>query len=41
MIEFMCDPSEIILPMVPAGGGIKDMITSVDDEPTSDHSGRI
>jgi acetolactate synthase-1/2/3 large subunit len=33
MIEFLCDPSEIILPMVPAGGGIKDMITSVDDEP--------
>jgi acetolactate synthase-1/2/3 large subunit len=29
MIEFLCDPSEIVLPMVPAGGGIADMITSV------------
>jgi len=31
MVEFLCDPSEIILPMVPAGGGIKDMIVSVAD----------
>jgi acetolactate synthase-1/2/3 large subunit len=30
MVEFRCDPSEIILPMVPAGGGIGDMIVSVD-----------
>ena len=29
MLEFMCDPSEIVLPMVPAGGGIADMIVSV------------
>ena len=29
MIEFLCDPSEIVLPMVPAGGGITDMITSL------------
>lgn len=28
MVEFTCDPSEIILPMVPAGGGIADMIVS-------------
>lgn len=28
MVEFICDPSEIILPMVPAGGGIGDMIVS-------------
>ncbi len=28
MVEFLCDPSEIVLPMVPAGGGIKDMIIS-------------
>jgi acetolactate synthase-1/2/3 large subunit len=28
MIEFLCDPSEIVLPMVPAGGGIADMIVS-------------
>ena len=26
LVEFLCDPSEIVLPMVPAGGGIKDMI---------------
>jgi acetolactate synthase I/II/III large subunit len=30
MVEFLCDPSEIILPMVPAGGGYKEMIVSVD-----------
>ena len=30
MVEFICDPSEIILPMIPAGGGIKDMIVSQD-----------
>jgi acetolactate synthase-1/2/3 large subunit len=30
LVEFLCDPSEIVLPMVPAGGGIDDMITSVD-----------
>ena len=30
MLEFLCDPSEIILPMVPAGGGYKDMIVSTD-----------
>jgi acetolactate synthase-1/2/3 large subunit len=29
LVEFLCDPSEIILPMVPAGGGIADMIVSV------------
>jgi len=26
MIEFVCDPSEVILPMIPAGGGFDDMI---------------
>ena len=30
MLEFICDPSEIILPMVPAGGGYKEMIVSMD-----------
>jgi acetolactate synthase-1/2/3 large subunit len=30
MVEFLCDPSEIVLPMVPAGGGIADMIVSLD-----------
>ena len=29
MVEFLCDPSEIVLPMVPAGGGIADMIVSL------------
>ena len=28
MVEFLCDPSEFVLPMVPAGGGIQDMIVS-------------
>ncbi|MBU2645064.1 biosynthetic-type acetolactate synthase large subunit [bacterium] len=29
MVEFRCDPSEIVLPMVPAGGGLADMIVSL------------
>ncbi len=29
MVEFLCDPSEIVLPMVPSGGGIADMIVSL------------
>jgi acetolactate synthase-1/2/3 large subunit len=28
LVEFLCDPSEIVLPMVPAGGGIGDMIVT-------------
>ncbi|MDJ0720044.1 MAG: biosynthetic-type acetolactate synthase large subunit [Desulfobacterales bacterium] len=28
MLEFLCDPSEIVLPMVPSGGGIADMIVT-------------
>lgn len=32
MVEFLCDPSEIVLPMVPAGGGITDMIVSFDND---------
>ena len=28
MLELRCDPSEIVLPMVPSGGGIADMIVS-------------
>jgi len=28
MVEFLCDPSEIIMPMVPSSGGIADMIVS-------------
>lgn len=30
IVEFLCDPTEIVLPMVPAGGGIADMIVSTD-----------
>ena len=26
MLEFICDPNEVILPMIPAGGGFDDMI---------------
>jgi len=26
VLEFICDPSELILPMIPAGGGFEDMI---------------
>ncbi|GBC61897.1 acetolactate synthase, large subunit, biosynthet ic type [Desulfonema ishimotonii] len=29
MLEFLCDPTEIVLPMVPSGGGFADMIVSV------------
>jgi len=29
MVEFLCDPSEIVLPMVPAGGSVADMIVSL------------
>ena len=28
VLEFVCDPSEVILPMVPSGGGFEDMIIS-------------
>ncbi len=34
LVEFRCDPSEIVLPMVPAGGSIADMITSVKKDKT-------
>lgn len=27
-LEFICDPSEVILPMIPAGGGFDDMIVT-------------
>lgn len=30
MVEFLCDPSELVLPMVPAGAGVGDMIVSVE-----------
>ena len=35
MLEFLCDPSEIVLPMVPSGGGFNDMILRK-PEPKSD-----
>ena len=28
IVEFVCDPSELILPMIPSGGGFGDMITT-------------
>jgi len=28
LLEFICDPSEVILPMIPSGGGFGDMIVS-------------
>ncbi len=28
ILEFICDPSEVILPMIPSGGGFEDMIVS-------------
>lgn len=28
LLEFVCDPSEVILPMIPAGGGFGDMIVT-------------
>jgi len=28
MIEFVCDPAEVILPMIPSGGGFDDMIVT-------------
>jgi acetolactate synthase I/II/III large subunit len=31
MVEFICDPSEVVLPMVPAGGGIADMIVALEE----------
>jgi len=27
ILEFICDPTEIVLPMVPSGGGFNEMIT--------------
>ena len=32
LLEFVCDPAEIVLPMIPAGGGFGDMIVSRDPE---------
>ena len=32
MVEFICDPTEVVLPMVPAGAGVGDMILSVDSK---------
>ncbi|MEJ2641356.1 MAG: thiamine pyrophosphate-dependent enzyme, partial [Desulfosarcinaceae bacterium] len=40
MVEFLCDPSEIVLPMVPAGGGISDMIVTTDG-PSPEAAGRM
>jgi len=34
MLEFICDPSELILPMVPSGGGFGEMIVKRPQPPT-------
>lgn len=26
VLEFICDPAEVILPMIPSGGGFEDML---------------
>lgn len=43
MVEFICDPGEIVLPMIPAGGGIADMIVRLEKKATGgrqDHGGK-
>ncbi|PLX90816.1 MAG: acetolactate synthase, large subunit, biosynthetic type [Desulfuromonas sp.] len=42
VLEFICDPSEVILPMVPSGGGFEDMIVKrpgSEQPETSDSNG--
>ncbi|WP_136806461.1 biosynthetic-type acetolactate synthase large subunit [Desulfosediminicola flagellatus] len=41
VLEFICDPSEVILPMVPAGGGFEDMIVKrpIPREPSTNNNG--
>lgn len=41
VLEFICDPSEVILPMVPAGGGFEDMIVKrpILREPSTNNNG--
>ncbi|HMB15987.1 MAG TPA: biosynthetic-type acetolactate synthase large subunit [Pelovirga sp.] len=38
VLEFICDPSEVILPMIPAGGGFGDMIIRHPHAPKKDQS---
>lgn len=38
VLEFICDPSEVILPMVPAGGGFEDMIVKRPGQETPESS---
>jgi acetolactate synthase I/II/III large subunit len=33
LLEFVCDPTEVILPMIPAGGGFDDMIVKRPEPP--------
>jgi len=33
MLEFVCDPTEVILPMIPSGGGFDDMIVKRPEPP--------
>lgn len=42
LVEFSCEPNEFILPMIPAGGGFMDMITSyslTEPEPENQEQG--
>ncbi len=34
LLEFVCDPNEVILPMIPSGGGFGDMIVSLQSTKT-------
>jgi len=36
VLEFLCDPSEVILPMIPSGGGFEDMIVAHPHKPQVD-----
>ncbi len=36
VLEFLCDPSEVILPMIPSGGGFEDMIVTHPHKPQAD-----
>lgn len=35
-LEFVCDPNEVILPMIPSGGGFEDMIVKRPTAPSSE-----
>ena len=44
VLEFVCDPSEVILPMIPAGGGFDDMIVKrpgLESDDADDNGGEL